>query len=284
MALNDLGKVALTFGGNYSSTAAYERLTVVVGSDGQTYGTTVDNVIGIEPGVTENWQNYWQIVSMRGPKGVGIEKIEKTSTSGTTDTYTIYYGDGTTWTYNVENGKGIQSIQLTSSVDNVDTYTITFGNNQTQTFTVTNARELAPGGTTGQVLMKNSNTDYDVSWENLPIVDDLNTQSAQSSLSANQGYVLNQKKAEASGISVSLPISGWTQNGDEYTQTVSATGVTQTNILIVSPFHASMTAYIDAEIKATSQGNGTVTFTATAIPEAGITVNIAIINTSGVTA
>lgn len=281
MALNDLGKVALTFGGNYSSSTVYELLTVVVGSDGQTYGTTVDNVIGIEPGVTENWQNYWQIVSMRGPKGVGIERIEKTSTSGTTDTYTIYYGDGTTWTYNVENGKGIQSIELSSSVGNVDTYTITFGNNQTQTFTVTNARELATGGTTGQILAKASNDDYDVVWQSP--VDNLSTQNPQQVLSANQGYVLNQKKAEASGISVSLPISGWTQSGETYVQTVSATGVTPTNILIVSPFHESMTVYTDAEVKATAQGNGTVTFTATAIPKAGITVNIAIINTSGVT-
>lgn len=282
MALRDLGKVALTFGGDYNASVTYERLTIVVASDGQTYGSIVDNVIGVEPGATENWENYWQIVSMRGPKGVGIQSIAKTSTSGTTDTYTIYYMDGTTWTYDVVNGKGIQSIELTSSVDNVDTYTITFGNNQTQTFTVTNARELAPGGTAGQVLMKQSDADFDVGWSDVPITDNLSTTSTTSALSANQGYILNQTKAEASGISVSLSVNEWEQEDEVFTQTVTATGVTLTNILVVSPFHANMTEYVDCEIKATAQGVNSITFSATYVPETNITVNVLVVNTTGV--
>lgn len=277
MALNDLGKVALTFGGEYSATVVYERLTVVVASDGQTYGTIADNVIGIEPGVTENWENYWQIVSMRGPKGVGIQRIAKTATSGTTDTYTIYYMDGTTWTYNVENGKGIQSIQLTSTTGNVDTYTITFGNDQTQTFTVTNARELAVGGTPGQVLVKKSTENYDAEWQTIT-VDNLTTQSTSLALSANQGYQLDQKKAEASSVSVSLSATGWAVSGDGYAQTVSVLGVTTTNLLVVSPFHASMDVYAECGIRATNQAEGTLTFYGSDIPESDLTVNIMIIN------
>ena len=40
-----------------------------------------------------------------GANGVGITSIEKTSTSGLVDTYTITYTDGTTSTYTVTNGK-----------------------------------------------------------------------------------------------------------------------------------------------------------------------------------
>lgn len=44
-----------------------------------------------------------------GQDGRGIVNIEKTSTSGLIDTYTITYTDGTTSTYNVTNGKDAQS-------------------------------------------------------------------------------------------------------------------------------------------------------------------------------
>lgn len=37
-------------------------------------------------------------------EGTGIEKIEKTGTQGLVDTYTIYYTNGTTYTYTVTNG------------------------------------------------------------------------------------------------------------------------------------------------------------------------------------
>lgn len=43
--------------------------------------------------------------SPQGETGNGIDRIEKTSTSGLVDTYTIYYTDGATWTYTVTNGQ-----------------------------------------------------------------------------------------------------------------------------------------------------------------------------------
>ena len=44
------------------------------------------------------------ITELKGDTGVGISKIEKTSTSGLVDTYTITYSDNTTETFNVTNG------------------------------------------------------------------------------------------------------------------------------------------------------------------------------------
>ena len=97
--------------------------------------------------------------------GVGIESIEKTSTSGLVDTYTITFTNGDTKTFDVTNGRdgidgkdgkdgadgkdgtdgedgvGISSIVKTSTSGLVDTYTITMTNGDTATFTVTNGRD-----------------------------------------------------------------------------------------------------------------------------------------------
>lgn len=45
-------------------------------------------------------------VDTKGEKGVGIDKIEKTSTDGLVDTYTIKYTDNSTSEFSVTNGKG----------------------------------------------------------------------------------------------------------------------------------------------------------------------------------
>lgn len=67
-----------------------------------------------------------------------ITGIELTGSSGLTDTYTITLTDGTTTTFEVENGNGIESVEKTAQTGYVDTYTITFTNGQTFDFEVTN--------------------------------------------------------------------------------------------------------------------------------------------------
>ena len=117
-----------------------------------------------------------------GEDGRGIVSIEKTSTSGLVDTYTILYTDGTESTYEVtngapgptgpqgpkgadgdegpqgptgpqgpkgddgENGRGIVSITKTGTVGLVDTYTITYTDGTTSTYTVTNGKDGSGGG------------------------------------------------------------------------------------------------------------------------------------------
>ena len=85
--------------------------------------------------------------------GKGIDYIDLSSSTGLIDTYTIYYTDGTSSTFNVTNGemgpegpegpmgetgRGINSIQLTSSIGLIDTYTIYYTDGTTSTFNVTN--------------------------------------------------------------------------------------------------------------------------------------------------
>lgn len=74
-----------------------------------------------------------------GATGNGISSIEKTSTSGLVDTYTITFTNGTSTTIKVTNGRGIVSIAKTGTVDYVDTYTITYNDGTTSTFEVTNS-------------------------------------------------------------------------------------------------------------------------------------------------
>lgn len=92
----------------------------------------------------------------QGEDGVGIASIEKTSTSGLVDTYTITYTDGDTDTFTVTNGQngtngtngvGISSISKTGTSGLVDTYTITLSNGNTATFTVTNGEKGETGST-----------------------------------------------------------------------------------------------------------------------------------------
>lgn len=116
--------------------------------------------------------------SVPGLDGVGITSIDKTSTVGLVDTYTITYTDGDTDTFTVTNGApgepgddgvGIESIEKTSTVGLVDTYTITLTDGTTYDFTVTNGSGgsgVPEGGTTGQVLAKKSDADGDVEWIN----------------------------------------------------------------------------------------------------------------------
>lgn len=87
----------------------------------------------------------------KGDTGNGISSIEKTSTSGLVDTYTIYFMDGDSTTYEVTNGDGIESITKTGSSGLVDTYTIRFQSGATTTFTVTNGHNATITGATASV-------------------------------------------------------------------------------------------------------------------------------------
>lgn len=83
-----------------------------------------------------------KILLAKGVDGIGIEKIEKTGTSGLVDTYTITYTDSRKTTFTITNGNGIASVEKTSTSGLVDTYTITFDDGSTETFDITNGRGI----------------------------------------------------------------------------------------------------------------------------------------------
>ena len=70
-----------------------------------------------------------------------------------------------------------------------------------------------------------------------------------------------------------LASSGWNSSNQ---QTVSVTGVTASNLVLVSPAPASFIAYGEANIYCLSQASGTLTFKCESIPDTNITVNVVI--------
>ena len=92
-----------------------------------------------------------KVVMLKGEGGDTIKSIDKTTTQGLVDIYTITLESGNKTTFNVTNGNGIKTIEKTSTSGLIDTYTITFDNGETTTFTVTNGEKGEKGdkGDTG---------------------------------------------------------------------------------------------------------------------------------------
>lgn len=61
-------------------------------------------------------------------------------------------------------------------------------------------------------------------------------------------------------------------------QTVTVSGVTSSNYIVVSPAPASYEAYCEAGIYCSAQGSNSLTFKCDTVPSAALTVNIMIIN------
>ena len=85
--------------------------------------------------------------------------------------------------------------------------------------------------------------------------------------------IANGKCAKTEGTA-SLSVSGW---GTGLTQTVSVSGVTASNTVIVAPNAASHAAYAEANVRCTSQVSGKLTFTCDEKPTAALTVNVVIL-------
>lgn len=100
-----------------------------------------------------------KVMLKTGLDGSGISTIEKTSTEGLVDIYTITFDDGRTTNFPVTNGSSIASIAKTSTSGNVDTYTITLTNGDTTTFEVTNGFPNTYEGS--HVTIDNTGTDLE---------------------------------------------------------------------------------------------------------------------------
>ena len=138
MAQVNAGRVRFVGRGEYNNSTQYYVFDLV-SYNGNSYYAKVDTIGHLPTDTT-----YWQLVAEKGnvgPIGLtgnGISSIEKTSTSGLVDTYTITFTNGNTTTFDVSNGNGIDRIEKTATVGNIDTYTIYFNDNSTSTFEVAN--------------------------------------------------------------------------------------------------------------------------------------------------
>ena len=124
-----------------------------------------------------------------GTPGRGIQKIEKTSTQGLVDTYTITYTDNSTSTFTVTNGRDGEDGapgQTGSTGQNGVTPTIGENGNwfigDTDTGKPSRGEQGNPGasgqgvsagGTAGQILSKVDGTDYNTEWIDPPDISEL---------------------------------------------------------------------------------------------------------------
>jgi hypothetical protein len=81
------------------------------------------------------------------------------------------------------------------------------------------------------------------------------------------------KKDPVTKITVSLTVEGWSGNS----QTVTASGVTATNLAIVAPAPADQSDYVAAGIICTAQGANSLTFFCSETPTSAIDVGVVII-------
>jgi hypothetical protein len=107
------------------------------------------------------------------------------------------------------------------------------------------------------------------------VANDLTTNDKNRVLSAAQGVVIKSLlDGKVKAVSVSLPSGSWSN----LTQTVSVTGVTSSNIVLVTPAPASYTVYHGCGVYCSSQGNGTLTFSAVTKPTSTLTVQVMLIS------
>lgn len=86
--------------------------------------------------------------------------------------------------------------------------------------------------------------------------------------------LINQYRAKAA--TATLLATGWTASGDVYTQTLAASIVPANCVLQASPAEASRTEYLDNDIHVSAASEGSVTFTASGVPENDLMVSVAI--------
>ena len=99
------------------------------------------------------------------------------------------------------------------------------------------------------------------------------TASAAHGISSSDISAWNAKQNALGTITVTLTVEGWSN----YAQTVTATGVTASNTVIVSPVPSAMSYYVDGGIVCTAQGANTLTFECDTTPTSAIDVNVVII-------
>lgn len=172
----------------------------------------------------------------------------------------------------------------------IDTFTANAAVGKTVNIEV---HDVPSGGTSGQVLAKNSGTDYDVTWINAggggtstPTSDTI----AKFDSSAKMNST-NMTSAEVTTFVESLDISGgggsvptfntatitlatagWSNNS----QTVTVQGVTASNIVIVNPAPASYDEYVIDNVRCTGQDTNELTFSCDFVPDEAITVSVII--------
>lgn len=89
--------------------------------------------------------------------------------------------------------------------------------------------------------------------------------------------VADETAAKSTSQNVTLNTGLWTSSGNLYTQSVSVAGVTAASNLVIGPAADSWDNAIAAQARCTAQGNASLSFTASKLPEAAIVMTVIIV-------
>lgn len=89
--------------------------------------------------------------------------------------------------------------------------------------------------------------------------------------------VASETAKKSTSQNVTLNTGLWTSSGDLYTQSVSVAGVTAASNLVIGPAAASWDNAIAAQVRCTAQGDASLTFTASKLPETAIVMTVIIV-------
>lgn len=131
--------------------------------------------VGQAPYITNTGTDTNPVFHLYIPQAKSITNVVKNGqySDPLRDMYDIIFNDGTRTSFIVTNGVGIVSITKTGTQGLVDTYDIACTDGMSYEFTVTNGENgtdgagVPTGGTTGQVLTKKSNSNYDTEWKDV---------------------------------------------------------------------------------------------------------------------
>lgn len=85
---------------------------------------------------------------------------------------------------------------------------------------------------------------------------------------------LNNKAEKSISQTISLPVTEWSN----LSQTISVSGATANNNIIISPSPESYDAYCEAGVRCSAQASGKLTFICLDVPTVALTVNIGILD------
>lgn len=89
--------------------------------------------------------------------------------------------------------------------------------------------------------------------------------------------VASETAKKSTSQNVTLNTGLWTSSGELYTQSVGVSGVTAASNLVIGPEAGSWDAAIAAQVRCTAQGNASLTFTASKLPEAPVVMTVIIV-------
>lgn len=236
------------------------------------------------------------VTSVNGSTGaVTLKTINSESLIGSGDISISGSGDTVTYTATVASGTELGKININGTDNSV--YAPTIPSN-VSSFTndagyVTDAGVTSFNGSTGAVTYSAPVTSVNGSTGNVTVTvptktSDLDNDSGfitsytetDPVFTASDAYGITSSdisnwngKASKTSTTATLTSAGWSS----LTQTVSVTGVTASNDVIISPDTSSRDEYISSGVWCASQGSGTLTFTCETDPTSNLTVNVLIL-------